>query len=138
MATGRLSPIGLFIYGWTAQWAVPLFGTLLFGIGILGALICIQVISPKFATSFGTSLTVRKAIPTDAYTRCAASTVAVNTVLRSIVGGFLPLAGLKMYDKLGLGWGNSLLGFIALAMVPIPFVFYTYGERIKKSRELNL
>lgn len=47
MWTGWLAPIGLFIYGWTAQyheqWAVPLFGTLLFGIGIIGALVCIQV-----------------------------------------------------------------------------------------------
>ena len=47
MWTGWLVPVGLFIYGWTAyyriQWAVPLFGTLLFGIGIIAALICIQV-----------------------------------------------------------------------------------------------
>lgn len=44
---GWLVPIGLFIYGWTVQyheqWAVPLFGALLFGIGIIGGLICIQV-----------------------------------------------------------------------------------------------
>lgn len=26
-----------------------------------------------------------------------------------------------MYDALGLGWGNSLLGFIALALAPLPF-----------------
>lgn len=47
MATGWLVPVGLFIYGWTAnyriQWAVPQFGTLLFGIGIIAALICVQV-----------------------------------------------------------------------------------------------
>lgn len=47
MYTGWLVPVGLFIYGWTAnyqiQWAVPLFGTLLFGIGIIAALVCIQV-----------------------------------------------------------------------------------------------
>jgi MFS family permease len=47
MATCWLIPIGLFIYGWTVQyheqWAVPLFGTLLFGVGIIAVLICIQV-----------------------------------------------------------------------------------------------
>lgn len=47
--TGWLCPVGLFIYGWTAahhiQWAVPLFGTLLFGIGIISALVCISVSS---------------------------------------------------------------------------------------------
>lgn len=46
MFTAWTIPVGLFIYGWTAQyneqWAVPLFGTLLFGIGMIAALICVQ------------------------------------------------------------------------------------------------
>ncbi|KAI7654416.1 MFS general substrate transporter [Hortaea werneckii] len=118
MFTAWTIPVGLFIYGWTAQyneqWAVPLFGTLLFGIGMIAALICVQ----QYLI--------------DAFTIYAASAVAANTVLRSILGGVLPLAGLSMYDALGLGWGNSLLAFIALAMVPIPFAFYIWGEKIRK------
>jgi len=47
----------------------------------------------------------------------------------------LPLAGGKMFETLGLGWGSSLLAFIALAMIPVPVVFYRYGERV---REKNL
>lgn len=39
-----------------------------------------------------------------------------------------------MYGALGLGWGNSLLAFIALAMCPLPFLFYRYGERIRTSK----
>jgi hypothetical protein len=39
-----------------------------------------------------------------------------------------------MYEKLGLGWGNSLLGFIALALCPLPVIFYIYGERIRTSK----
>jgi hypothetical protein len=69
----------------------------------------------------------------DAFTLHAASALAANTVLRSLVGALLPLAGPKMYDTLGLGWGNSLLAFIALALCPIPILFYKYGERIRKS-----
>ena len=69
----------------------------------------------------------------DAFTLHAASALAANTVLRSLVGALLPLAGQKMYDTLGLGWGNSLLAFIAVAMCPIPWIFYRYGERIRKS-----
>lgn len=42
----------------------------------------------------------------DAFTIHAASAMAANTVLRSIFGAVLPLCGLKMYAKLGLGWGN--------------------------------
>ena len=124
MYTGWLVPVGLFIYGWTVQyreqWAVPLFGTLLFGIGIISALICIQ----QYLI--------------DAYTRYAASATAANTVLRSILGGLLPLAGLSMYEALGLGWGNSLIAFVALALTPVPFAFYIWGERIRKSGPVKL
>jgi hypothetical protein len=70
----------------------------------------------------------------DAYTTYAASAMAANTVFRSLAGALLPLAGPKMYEKLGLGWGNSLLGFIALALCPLPVIFYIYGERIRTSK----
>ena len=69
----------------------------------------------------------------DAFTIHSASALAANTVLRSIAGALLPLAGPKMYAKLGLGWGNSLLGFVALAMIPLPYLFYKHGERIRTS-----
>lgn len=70
----------------------------------------------------------------DAFTVYAASAMAANTVFRSLAGALLPLAGQKMYDTLGLGWGNSLLGFIALALCPLPIVFYVFGERIRTSK----
>ena len=69
----------------------------------------------------------------DAFTLHAASALAANTVLRSLIGALLPLAGQQMYDTLGLGWGNSLLAFISVAMCPIPWIFYRYGERIRKN-----
>lgn len=68
----------------------------------------------------------------DAYAAFAASAMSASTVLRSLVGALLPLAGRKMYDQLGYGWGTSLLAFIAVAMIPVPFVFLKYGERIRK------
>jgi len=114
---GFFIPVGMFIYGWgtdkQVQWAVPLLGTLFVGMGIIAAFMCIQTYL------------------IDAFTVYAASAIAANTVLRSIFGAFLPLAGLDMYDALGLGWGNSLLGFIALALIPIPGLFYRYGEHIR-------
>jgi hypothetical protein len=70
----------------------------------------------------------------DAYETYAASAMAANTVFRSLAGALLPLAGPKMYERLGLGWGNSLLGFIALLLCPLPIIFYVYGERIRKSK----
>ncbi|KAJ9626354.1 hypothetical protein H2203_003986 [Taxawa tesnikishii (nom. ined.)] len=121
---GPFIPAGLFIYGWGAdkhvQWALPLFGTLLVGIGMIGLFMCIQTYL------------------VDAFTIHAASAIAANTVLRSIVGAILPLCGLRMYDALGLGWGNSLIGFIALALVPIPVLFYKYGEAIRRRTKVKL
>ena len=55
----------------------------------------------------------------DAFTRYAASAVAANTVLRSLFGGLLPLSGLRLYNALGFGWGNSLLGFVGIVLIPI-------------------
>lgn len=41
-------------------------------------------------------------------------------------------------EKLGLGWGNSLLAFIALAMTPLPFIFIKYGEHIRTKYKVQL
>lgn len=73
----------------------------------------------------------------DTFTIYAASALAANTVMRSIAGAVLPLAGLPMYDALGMGWGNSLLGFIALALVPAPWLFMKYGEYLRKTYDIE-
>ena len=73
----------------------------------------------------------------DSFTIYAASALAANTVLRSIAGAVLPLAGLPMYDKLGMGWGNSLLGFIAVGLLPLPWLFIKYGEHLRKKYEIK-
>jgi hypothetical protein len=74
----------------------------------------------------------------DAYISYAASVVAAQTVLRSLAGALLPLAGLSMYDDLGLGWGNSILAFLALVLAPVPVIFYFYGPKIRSKVPNNL
>jgi hypothetical protein len=74
----------------------------------------------------------------DTFEEWAASAMAASTILRSIIGALIPLAGESMYDAMGYGWGNSLLGFITLAMLPFPTLFFKYGERMRKSRKLDL
>lgn len=68
----------------------------------------------------------------------AASAIAANTELRSLVGAFLPLAGTPMYDSLGLGWGNSLLGFLCIVMIPVPIIFNRFGKRLRKMEKFKL
>lgn len=110
-------PAGLFIFGWTAEkrthWIVPIIGTSLLGLGMIIVFMCISVYL------------------VDAYIEYAASAIAASTVLRSLFGALLPLAGGSMYKSLGYGWGTSVLGFVAAAAIPLPLVFYKYGERIR-------
>ncbi|KIX04831.1 uncharacterized protein Z518_05702 [Rhinocladiella mackenziei CBS 650.93] len=73
----------------------------------------------------------------DAYELYAASALAANIILRSIAGAFLSLCGRKMYNAMGLGWGNTLLGFIAVALIPIPFLLLRYGEILRKKFEIG-
>jgi hypothetical protein len=63
----------------------------------------------------------------DAYTVHAASVSAAATVFRSLLGALLPLAGNSMYNVMGVGWGTSLLGFIAVAFIPLPFILWNFG-----------
>ncbi len=117
-------PVGLFWYGWSAEqhvhFIVPIIGTVLIAFGMLSVMLPVQ------------------SYLVDAYTQYAASAVAAATILRSLLGALLPLAGQPMYDSLGIGWGNSLLGFLSLALVPVPFVFWRYGERIRNRMKISL
>jgi MFS family permease len=115
---------GLFWYGWSAKakthWIVPILGTVFVGFGYLPVILCIQTYL------------------VDAYEKYSASALAASTILRSLMGALIPLAGRSMYAKMGLGWGNSLLAFITLAMLPLPWVFYRYGEGLRKRYTVDL
>ena len=64
----------------------------------------------------------------------AASVTAAATILRSLVGALLPLAGSSLYDALGVGWGASVLGFVSVTFIPLPILLYVYGQKIRESR----
>lgn len=66
----------------------------------------------------------------------AASALAGNSVVRSIFGGTLPLAGSTMYGTLNPRWAGTLLGLLEVILIPIPFVFYYYGDRIRRKSPL--
>lgn len=124
VVSGPVIAAGLFWYGWAAEahthWIVPIlgsavvgFGNMLFFLPIMGYLV-------------------------DAFNMYAASALAANTILRSIGGAMLPLAGRSMYETLGFGWGNSLLAFLVLAFSPVLFLLYKYGEAIRLKYPLEL
>lgn len=119
-----IAPISFFWYGWSVdkhvQWIVPIIGMAPFGVAMMGLFLPIQT------------------YVIDSYPVYAASAVACLTATRSLFAALLPLAGPKMFQSLGLGWGNSLLGFLALAFVPIPILFTRYGKVIREKYPLDL
>lgn len=70
----------------------------------------------------------------EAHKTRVASAIAAVTVLRCILGAVLPLVGVIMYEKLGLGWGNTLLAFMAFAMMPLPWAIMRSGQRAQKAK----
>lgn len=40
-----------------------------------------------------------------------------------------------MYASIGVKWGTTVLGLLAVALAPVPFLFYRNGKQIRaKSR----
>lgn len=36
-----------------------------------------------------------------------------------------------MFDGIGINWGMTLLGCVAALFIPMPFVLYKYGKKIR-------
>ncbi|KAI3329431.1 MFS general substrate transporter [Xylariaceae sp. AK1471] len=114
-----LVPVGLIIYGWTAQykthWIFPNIGALLFSAGTIIGFQCLQ------------------GFLVDSYPRYAASAVSAGTVFRSLAGFGFPLFAPALYARLGNGWGNTLLALLGVAIGwPGPFLLWKYGETLRK------
>jgi hypothetical protein len=60
-----------------------------------------------------------------------ASAIAANGLLRYTLGGIFPLVTLQMYHNLGISWATSLLGFISVALMPVPWVLFKFGKMIR-------
>jgi hypothetical protein len=77
-----------------------------------------------------------------------ASAVSANGFARYIFSAAFPLFAIQskfspvppgvrsngrpVYDRLGIGWATSLLGFLSLALLPIPWILFKWGPLIRK------
>lgn len=109
---------GQFITAWTADpevapWIAPVLGLYLMGCG--------------FNTIFQAALNYL----VDTFQKYAASSIAANTFLRSIFAAGFPLAISPLYTKLGVGPGQSIFAGFACLLIPVPFVFYVFGKKIR-------
>lgn len=118
MVGSFLLPLGLFWFAWTARadvhWIVPLAATVPFACGNL-LVFCSAVL--YLIDTYGPLM--------------GASAVAANGLLRYTLGALFPLFTLQMYRRLGIGWATSLLGFLTIGLLPIPWVLWKFGPRIR-------
>lgn len=75
---------------------------------------------------------------TDTYAEYAASVIASNTIARSAGSAAAPLFTNQMFSALGIGGGGSLIAGVATLLSVIPFLFYWYGERLRKRSKYAL
>ncbi|KAL3426400.1 MFS transporter [Phlyctema vagabunda] len=113
-----LIPVGQLWFSWTSvpitiHWIWPILAGVPFGAG--NCLVFIYS-SNYLASSYGIY---------------SASALAGNAVVRSVIGGSLPLAGPAMYAKMSPQWAGTFLGLLEVALIPIPFVFYKWGKQIR-------
>ncbi|KAK3688936.1 major facilitator superfamily domain-containing protein [Podospora appendiculata] len=110
---------GQFVTGWTAKpdihWIAPCIGLVMFGLG--------------FFTIFQACLNYL----VDTFQMYAASAMAATTFLRCAFACAFPLVVTPLYENVGLGPGSSITGGFAVLLVPVPFVFYVFGKRIRAS-----
>lgn len=120
MLGSLLLPVSLFWFGWTAHegrchWLVPTVALAFFGCGNL-------LVFDSTATYL-----------TDTYGPLGgASAMSANSLARYGLGAAFPLFSVQMYQALGINWASSLLGFVTVAMLPIPWLFYRYGRAIRR------
>ena len=118
MLGSLLLPIGLFWFAWTARadvhWIVPLIATIPFGTGnLLVFCSCALYLIDTYGPLLG------------------ASAMAANGLLRYGLGGVFPLFTVQMYHKMGIDWATSFFGFVTIALMPIPWVLFKFGPKIR-------
>lgn len=113
---------GLFWFAWTAKpphhWILPCLAAVIFALGFN----CIFQQCLNFLI--------------DVYKVYAASSTAAVTFLRSLMAAGLPLAAKPMIRALDIGPAVSIIGAVAAALLPVPFLFMKYGPALRKLSKL--
>ena len=111
-------PISMLWMGWTAYpgisyWS-PLGASVLFGYSIL----CVFISSYQYII--------------DSYEIYAASALASVTLIRYVAAGGMVEVAIPFYSNLGVHWTLTILGCLSALLVPVPYLFYKYGVKIRK------
>ncbi|MCJ1369237.1 hypothetical protein MMC20_000447 [Loxospora ochrophaea] len=59
------------------------------------------------------------------------SALTVAATFRIIMAGLIPLVIVQMFTNLQGKWALAVFGFIYIAMIPIPFILYIFGPKLR-------
>ncbi|KAK6211260.1 MFS multidrug transporter [Colletotrichum tabaci] len=116
--TAIVTPIGLLLYGIAAHfeihWIVPNIGAAILAAGLILSFQCVQT------------------YVIDSYERYAASAAGAAAFVRTMAGFSFPLFAPRLYDVLGIAWGNVLLaGIVFVNGLIVPFVMWRWGAWLR-------
>ena len=136
-------PVGLFWFAWTARadvhWISPVLATIPFAWGNLSVFTAAAMyLSDVYGPLNG------------------ASALAANGIMRYLSGAAFPLFTvqskyapkrvwskltlteiLTVYHTLTVAWATSLLGFLSILMLPIPFILFRFGPQIREKSQFE-
>lgn len=111
-------PISLFWLGWTNYASVSPWSNLaaaaLFGFALMGI----------FVSTYHYII--------ESYGTYSSNAMAAITFMRYSVAGAMVIATVPMYEALHVHWTMTLLGCVGTVLVPVPWAFWMYGDKIRK------
>ncbi|TKA68096.1 hypothetical protein B0A55_08575 [Friedmanniomyces simplex] len=121
MVGGIIFVAGLFWFGWggykaSTPWIVPTLAGLFLGFGIYTVFLCCLNYIIGHRSKHHHALYIWGSLPTRTYFPFADQT-----------GTF----AYYMFEGIGIEWGMTFLGCLATLFIPMPFVFYFYGKKIR-------
>ncbi|KAK7060707.1 hypothetical protein VNI00_000437 [Paramarasmius palmivorus] len=116
-AAAILFPGGMFIYAWTSfssvSWVGLAMGVLVF---TWSAYVIYLAVFSYLA---------------DCYGPFASSALAGQSLCRNLAGFAFPLFTNQMFRALTYKWASTMFALIATVMIPIPFILFFYGPKIR-------
>ncbi|KAG0698233.1 MFS general substrate transporter [Suillus ampliporus] len=136
-----LLPIGMFIYAWTARpevhWIAPAIGLTVCPAYCIFVTVARLIFLKIFMSGGFVIYMVVFLYLADCYGPYASSAIAGQSLCRNLSASAFPLFTTQMFARLTHKWGLTLFGCISAALVPIPWVLFFYGSRIRSRSKVS-
>ncbi|KAF8453746.1 MFS multidrug transporter-like protein [Kalaharituber pfeilii] len=111
-------PISLFWWAWGARenvhWFLPILGGIT--VGFAG-----------FSIILGMTLYLHETYSGDTFV----SAISAATTIQCLLGALFPLFTIPLYKSLSIGWAGSVMAFLSLIFVPVPWVIWRWGRNLR-------